>query len=125
MSRELLELNTEYQDDTLDEPVNTVEIHRFGHWGPGWYEIVLIHPSNELALRAADEWAAALDDYPVADEEHFSETEMNEVYEWWESSSLRDRIELLSGAGDSIFAARREEIPEDTFYFMCEHLDIV
>lgn len=24
----------------------TCEVHRFGHWGPGWFEIILVHPER-------------------------------------------------------------------------------
>ena len=50
-----------------------------GHWACGWYEIFLIHESDAPALQAADRWACALADYPVADEEHHSQLEWDAV----------------------------------------------
>ena len=51
-----------------------VEVHRFGHWGPGWFEIILVRPDTP-AYKEAQDWEAALADYPVADDMHYSELE--------------------------------------------------
>ncbi len=50
------------------------EVHRFGHWGPGWYEIVLVRPGSECHKVAA-ELACALESYAVLDELDWSERE--------------------------------------------------
>ena len=84
-----------------------------GHWACGWYEIFLIHESDTQALKAADRWACALADYPVADDEHHSKLEWDAVAEYWERATLRERAEALSRCNCSIFAARRDEIPQD------------
>lgn len=89
------------------------EIHRMGHWACGWYEILVIHPSDAAALQCADEWACSLADYPVASEEHWSELQWNTAAEVWQSWGLRDRMEACERFGISIMAARRDEIPED------------
>lgn len=86
---------------------------RLGHWACGWYELFLIHKDDAPALKAADEWACALESYPVADEAHWSELEWDAVAEYWERSSLRERIEALARFDVSIFAARRDELPSD------------
>jgi len=59
----------------------TVEVHRFGHWGPGWFEIILAHPSLADAVY---EWERALENYPVADEEDWSREELEEFHESWD-----------------------------------------
>lgn len=51
-----------------------VEIHRFGHWGPGWFEIVIVRPGSP-AEAEAEGLAAALEDYPLLDEEDHSRRE--------------------------------------------------
>lgn len=84
-----------------------------GHWACGWYEIFLIHESDSKALEAADQWACSLADYPIADEEHHSQLECNAVAEYWERCGMRERIEALARFDCSIFAARRNEIPQD------------
>lgn len=32
---------------------DTVEVHSFNHWGPGWFEIILIDPADEKACQTA------------------------------------------------------------------------
>ncbi len=98
------------------------EIHRFGHWACGWYELVLVHETNEKALRRADEWAAALEDYPVACDDHFSELETNESQDFWESMPLSDRMEACEKCNVSIFAARRDYPPSTDNGSMEEYL---
>lgn len=88
-------------------------IHRFGHWACGWYELLLIHPDDEAALREAEEFEAALENYPVADDEHLSALEWQEACDYWERASVRERVELCAAADISIFAARRDELPDD------------
>jgi hypothetical protein len=111
VQKDLEQYSTDIIDEDGDE-VESVAVHRFGHWGPGWFELILIHESNEKALKAADEWAACLSDYPVADEEHYSRTEYEEITEYWANMSLSDRVDMLQREHGSIFAARHEQVPE-------------
>lgn len=89
----------------------TVRVVRESHWAVGWCEWIAIHESDAAALKAADEITAALSDYPVIDEDHWSELEWNEAAEYWESLSVRGRAEMCREAGLSVFAARRAELP--------------
>ncbi len=50
------------------------EVHRFGHWGPGWFEIVLIRPDSACFVEC-EEIEGALENYPVLDESDYSERE--------------------------------------------------
>lgn len=59
---------------------DTVEVHRFGHWGPGWIEIILIHPSRQRDGEAID---ARLADYPLLDEDDASRREWDDYVETW------------------------------------------
>lgn len=88
------------------------EIHRFGHWGPGWFEIIVVRPGTECHSKAQS-WEAALASYPVASDSHLSDLECEEANAAWEGASIRERIRLLALAGQSIFAARRSEFPQD------------
>jgi hypothetical protein len=94
---------------------DTVQIIREGHWAVGWLEWIAIHESDAKALREADEIAGALTDYPVVSDEHFSELEWSEACEYWERLSVRERAEFIrdSRCGASVFAARRDELPQD------------
>lgn len=47
-------------------------IHSFGHWGCGWYEVLVVDPDNKAACDEAERILAALADYPVVDDEHYS-----------------------------------------------------
>jgi hypothetical protein len=91
----------------------TVEVVRENHWAVGWVEWIAIHESDAVALEAADEIAAALTDYPVVSDEHFSELEWTEACDYWENMSVRDRIHYCARAKMSIFAARRDWMPVD------------
>ena len=71
-------------------------IHRFGHWGCGWYELLLIHESDTKALKAADAWAASLADYCVADESDLIEAEHEaecEAWDAWAASEWHGAVE--------------------------------
>lgn len=92
------------------------EVHRFGHWGPGWFEIVLIKPETPAAERA-EEVTRALEDYPVLNEDDYSIREFEAACEAWGHTSIADRIEVCAKHGVSVFAARRNEIPQGLPYF--------
>lgn len=57
-----------------------VVIETFSHWAVGWTEEILVRPDTEAA-RAAEEWRAKLAEYPVADDEDWSEEENTEACE--------------------------------------------
>jgi hypothetical protein len=71
-----------------------VEVHRFGHWGNGWFEIILVRPDTQAAADAQD-WEAALADYPIADENHLSDLEWEAAARIWEQYSWEERIEHI------------------------------
>jgi hypothetical protein len=89
-----------------------VEVHRFGHWGPGWFEIVLIDPDRADLVAIAGDIESALDDYPVLDDDDYSAREFEEAEQAWIDTGAGERIRILSRHGLSIFAARRDEIPQ-------------
>jgi len=71
----LEESNFQSALDTLGGESETVQVHRFGHWGPGWYELILIDPNDAKAVAAAEDIEAALADYPILDEDDHSRRE--------------------------------------------------
>jgi hypothetical protein len=91
----------------------TVHIVRERHWAVGWVEWIAIHQDDAAALEKADSVAAALTDYPVVSDDHWSELEYTEAADYWERMSIRDRIDYCARAGISIFAARRDYLPPD------------
>ena len=81
--------------DRLGGEGDNVEVHRFGHWGPGWFEIVLISPDSDERI-AAEDCEASLSDYPVLDDEDFCEREEGAALETWRNCyRTRDRIEWI------------------------------
>lgn len=91
---------------------DTVEVHRFGHWGCGWFEIIIINPESPQAA-TAHKLCDALAEYPILDESDWSERECNRAAEYWQSMGVRERAQWCAESRISIFAARRNEIPED------------
>jgi len=87
------------------------EILSFGHWACGWYEQIFIHETQDKVLAAAEALGEQLSDYPVLDEEDFSNREWEAASEYWKSLSLRERIDYCGRDGCSIFAARHDELP--------------
>jgi hypothetical protein len=88
----------------------TVEVHRFGHWGPGWFEIILVHPDRETEI---DELEGSLENYPVLDDEDYSRREYDDCCEYWDRMGYSERIDLCTHEGASIFACRRDNPPSE------------
>lgn len=87
---------------------------RAAHWAVGWIEYLCVRADapGDLIARAI-EWMAALEDYPVADDGHLTDLEYTEACDFWERMRVRERAEYCARAGVSIFAARRDELPDD------------
>jgi hypothetical protein len=81
--------------DGLGGESETVEVHRFGHWGPGWYEIIIVSPEDEKALKSAYDMARSLENYPALDDQDWSNREWEEFEQSWDSwgcTGFRDRL---------------------------------
>ena len=90
-----------------------VEIHRFGHWAHGWYEIILVHPELE---KEVDDIERRLSVYPILDEDDCGAREMDAAYQAWEDMSTRERMDMCIKKGISIFAARSDSLPDEIDY---------
>lgn len=106
----------------------TVEVHRFGHWGPGWIEVILVDPSDVNAVAAAEEVEASLMDYPVLDEEALSAAEHEEFERVWEDWGREDFRKMLERRADAIELPRgktkrgyREEDLRDGVELLQDH----
>src|SRR3989442_2963837 len=56
-----------------------VEEHSFNHWAVGYVDqIVLVADASEAVIRRAEDILTKLADYPVFDEQHWSELEHKE-----------------------------------------------
>ena len=91
----LTESNWECALEQLGGESETVEIHRIGHWACGWWEALCVKAGSE-AEKIGDEIESSLSDYPVLNEEHFSEKEQDEANQIWQSCyDERERIEYI------------------------------
>ena len=96
---------------------------RAGHWACGWVEYLMVRADAPDDVQdAAGEIVCSLADYPVLNEDDFSEREFNAACEAWERYNLADRVDLCQRAGISIFAARRDDMPSDDSGFIQEQL---
>jgi len=104
--------------EILGDESETVEVHRFGHWGPGWYEIILVHPSR---LAEVEEIAASLEQYPVLNDEKLSELEReeeDEAWKFWINSDLNRKLpEWLDNALDDVGTF---DCPEEEAYALAK-----
>lgn len=93
------------------ETENT-HVVRESHWAVGWVEWIAIHKSDTEAVEKAQSVLDDLDTYPILDEDGYSAKQMEAVWDYWDSASTEERIELCKKDGVSIFAARHESMPE-------------
>lgn len=87
-----------------------VEIHSFGHWACGWYDLILVHPDLKEDLEKIEK---RLSDYPLLNEDEYSNRVFNEACDYWAEASIRTRIEICKDNNISIFASRSDCLPED------------
>ena len=100
---------------------NIMEIHRFGHWGPGWFEIIIVNPKAGKTMKKAMGIEYSLADYPVLDESDYSRREWEEMQETWMQMGLAERMEVCCETNNSKFAARHGSIPQNVY---AEHLGV-
>jgi len=86
--------NFETALDMLGGESETVEVHSFNHWGPGWFEIIVVAPDSEAAKKA-EEIEASLENYPVLDDEDLSRREYDDFLESWDSWARKDFVRFL------------------------------
>ena len=87
------DLLTQSNWDQLEEEFDGkegVEIIRSGHWAGGWVETILIHEDAEDMLMKADDFAKQLSEYPVLDEEDFTNKEYESTIENIQSQQSMD-----------------------------------
>lgn len=61
----------------------TVIVVREGHWACGWVEWIAIDQDDARALAIADDLNERLEDYPVLDEDDWSQREQDEANDIW------------------------------------------
>ena len=89
-----------------------VIVARSNHWAVGWIETIMVHESaSKELLETAQEILHSLEQYPVLDDDHWSQLEYDELYDYWENASLRGRVDHCKRANVTIFAARHDDAP--------------
>lgn len=86
------------KEDPNDEgaALSLVRVVRENHWACGWVEWIAIHESATEQLAIADGIAEKLEDYPVVDEELWSEYEQDEANTVWKDCySAKERIDYI------------------------------
>ena len=78
----LTESNWECALKELGYESESVQVFRFGHWACGWWEALCVLEGSD-AQRIGDQIHDSLESYPVLDENHFSELEMEEANRIW------------------------------------------
>lgn len=67
----LTESNFELALQMLGGESDTVDVHRFGRWAHGWFEIIIVDPESPQA-KIAEDIERSLEDYPVLSDDHYS-----------------------------------------------------
>lgn len=101
---------------------DTVRVIHDSHWAVGWVEAIYIHESDTKALAIAEDIAEGLDGYPVVDEDDWSMLQSDEAYEYWARMSVADRVYVCQKFGICIFAARRNDMPDDNGRGLTDYL---
>lgn len=92
-----------------DEPTRLIV--RENHWAVGWVEWIAIHESDEAGLKIADAIIEAKNDYPIIDEELFSEIEDEDCNETWVNCfDPKERFTYLREHGVTIDSDNRPDV---------------
>jgi hypothetical protein len=86
--------------DALGGGSDIVTVVRESHWAVGWVEWIAIEadgtPESDKALRTADDLQDGLKDYPLINEDHWSNLEYEEANEVWANCySWQERIKYI------------------------------
>lgn len=72
------------------------EVHRMGHWGPGWVEVLLVNPNQKNLCEEVGHALARLEDHPVLDGDVLAELETEVISENWRWYRERFRADLAA-----------------------------
>src|SRR5690606_22515923 len=103
--------------ESADPEGNDHEVHQFGHWACGWFEIVLVRPGSNCEAVCRD-LEKSICDYPVLNDDRYSELRWDQAAQFWAGLSTAERRRLLRAAGcpEQLIrnAARRKSPPRDS-----------
>ena len=84
-------------------------VERSSNWLVGWSEGIRIDTANLYACAVALYWQRKLEDYPVADEDHYSQMQAEEREEDWENWARRELLNDFEEDDDLIFLLNLDE----------------
>lgn len=85
-----------YSAPDCDNEIESRQVIRENHWAVGWVEWIAIHEADTEALKLCDELRESADDYPVLDEQDFSDREQEEAQTIWKDCySVTERKEYI------------------------------
>jgi len=99
-----------------------VEIHSFGHWACGYYDIILIHPWRKDIVARCEEIEEQLYSYPVLDEDHLMELEAEEEIRCWELYGRENFIDELQEHIDLVLEDYSTNQIDSLWYFLASRL---
>lgn len=98
--------------DDGNPPRTRAYIWRASHWACGWIEYMMVPPDCDK-LATANAIAESLASHPVLDDDDYSQREYDAVQEYWQSLSVRERVEYCK---TSRYESRRDWCDGATFY---------
>jgi len=109
--------------DTLKKIDTEVYDFRAHHWACGWVEYIILPQNASLdAIIEAAQIISDLSDYPIIDDQAYSDAQYEVVCDYWDNMRIRERVEYCRDSGESIFAARSKAIPSGVFNTLCEEI---
>ncbi len=115
-------------DDSFDKAGDPyLSTFSASHCMCGWIEYIMLSKDAPFVmLNEANELLHSLSDYPSLDDDALSEMEWNAAQDTWrECYSVRERAQMIKDSNQdiSIFAARRDWIPEGDCGFIYESME--
>jgi len=87
----------------------------------GWVEHIMIYPDEKELCQKADKILEDLKDYPVVNEDLYSEMEFEEASEIWESLDAEDRAWYLERVGLPVTLAKEDSPPLEVWDLFVRH----
>ena len=87
------------------------------HWAVRWIEYLMIRADapKEILDKANEIFDSLRNEYPIYDEDDYWCMQSEAIEDYWQTSSIKDRIEYCKEAHVSIFAAR-QDLPHSDVY---------
>lgn len=92
---------------------DTVNVHGFNHWGCGYFDIIVVHPSREAEAQSIYD---SLESYPVLSDDDYSERDHEENDRVYRDMLERDFISNIETIFDVYL------LPDNDFYSLFSHL---